>query len=60
MMSLTFGLLTQVSGSGPLGPLVANADAGGSTIALLGLCPGELKQKKHVNDFSLTRAWILK
>ena len=24
MMSLTFGLFTQVSGSGPLGPLVAN------------------------------------
>ena len=23
MMSLTFGLFTQVSGSGPLGPLVA-------------------------------------
>ena len=25
MMSLTFGLFTQVSGSGPLGPLVTNA-----------------------------------
>ena len=24
MMSLTFGLFTQVSGSGPLGPLVLN------------------------------------
>ena len=24
MMSLTFGLFTQVSGSGPLGPLVDN------------------------------------
>ena len=24
MMSLTFGLFTQVSGSGPLGPLVKN------------------------------------
>ena len=24
MMSLTFGLFTQVSGSGPLGPLVVN------------------------------------
>ena len=24
MMSLTFGLFTQVSGSGPLGPLVSN------------------------------------
>ena len=24
MMSLTFGLFTQVSGSGPLGPLVIN------------------------------------
>ena len=24
MMSLTFGLFTQVSGSGPLGPLVFN------------------------------------
>ena len=24
MMSLTFGLFTQVSGSGPLGPLVAS------------------------------------
>ena len=26
MMSLTFGLFTQVSGSGPLGPLVENID----------------------------------
>ena len=26
MMSLTFGLFTQVSGSGPLGPLVLNLD----------------------------------
>ena len=25
MMSLTFGLFTQVSGSGPLGPLVSNS-----------------------------------
>ena len=25
MMSLTFGLFTQVSGSGPLGPLVLNS-----------------------------------
>ena len=25
MMSLTFGLFTQVSGSGPLGPLVVNS-----------------------------------
>ena len=31
MMSLTFGLFTQVSGSGPLGPLVLE------TIAALGL-----------------------
>ena len=27
MMSLTFGLFTQVSGSGPLGPLVLNIRA---------------------------------
>ena len=26
MMSLTFGLFTQVSGSGPLGPLVYHSD----------------------------------
>ena len=26
MMSLTFGLFTQVSGSGPLGPLVLGSD----------------------------------
>ena len=26
MMSLTFGLFTQVSGSGPLGPLVSGSD----------------------------------
>ena len=26
MMSLTFGLFTQVSGSGPLGPLVFTSD----------------------------------
>ena len=26
MMSLTFGLFTQVSGSGPLGPLVISSD----------------------------------
>ena len=26
MMSLTFGLLTQVSGSGPLGPLVTKGN----------------------------------
>ena len=26
MMSLTFGLFTQVSGSGPLGPLVSDSD----------------------------------
>ena len=26
MMSLTFGLFTQVSGSGPLGPLVKHTD----------------------------------
>ena len=28
MMSLTFGLFTQVSGSGPLGPLVINGLGG--------------------------------
>ena len=28
MMSLTFGLFTQVSGSGPLGPLVLQPDPG--------------------------------
>ena len=28
MMSLTFGLFTQVSGSGPLGPLVVKAALG--------------------------------
>ena len=34
MMSLTFGLFTQVSGSGPLGPLVIFLDGsrGGATI----------------------------
>ena len=26
MMSLTFGLVTQLSGSGPLGPLVSDSD----------------------------------
>ena len=28
MMSLTFGLFTQVSGSGPLGPLVSTKNIG--------------------------------
>ena len=36
MMSLTFGLFTQVSGSGPLGPLVL-----GATVLLCN-CPVEL------------------
>ena len=31
MMSLTFGLFTQVSGSGPLGPLVCSVVAGGTS-----------------------------
>ena len=31
MMSLTFGLFTQVSGSGPLGPLVCSIVAGGTS-----------------------------
>ena len=35
MMSLTFGLFTQVSGSGPLGPLVLKLEAAGMTGSLL-------------------------
>ena len=38
MMSLTFGLFTQVSGSGPLGPLVS-------------FCNRSMHSKKDVSDF---------
>ena len=41
MMSLTFGLFTQVSGSGPLGPLVM--------LTLLHQIELEIKQKTREN-----------
>ena len=41
MMSLTFGLFTQVSGSGPLGPLVME------------LCPFEIFLMKIVSALKL-------
>ena len=37
MMSLTFGLFTQVSGSGPLGPLVLAGGRGGGGLNKLSL-----------------------
>ena len=41
MMSLTFGLFTQVSGSGPLGPLVLICERVWKTLK----CQGKIREK---------------
>ena len=55
-MSLTFGLFTQVSGSGPLGPLVGNT-FGGKMRSLVAKDTGSLntvsKIVKFVGEFKL-------
>ena len=64
MMSLTFGLFTQVSGSGPLGPLVEKKMfAQGSSADLLykniqticPVCPHSLKFDKHFLNMNLRK-----
>ena len=51
MMSLTFGLFTQVSGSGPLGPLVLNIK-----IHVIKLC----NSKSNMSESSCqSKIWIL-
>ena len=55
MMSLTFGLFIQVSGSGPLGPLVSEVRATGSISILFdsNLLPAQ-KKKNNNNKRKLT------
>ena len=54
MMSLTFGLFTQVSGSGPLGPLVCFSVLLGYIKDVSTLChdDGQLSKKLSWENFS--------
>ena len=54
MMSLAFGLFTQVSGSGPLGPLVS------LSIALLKILPftNVIPWHLHVLEFIKNTIWL--
>ena len=49
MMSLTFGLFTQVSGSGPLGPLVSIYSSGGHFVQCSGTIWANLVEGKPRN-----------
>ena len=56
MMSLTFGLFTQVSGSGPLGPLVIWSRG----VKFASKAPGDDLLKAISCDHQVTYAWISK
>ena len=49
MMSLTFGLFTQVSGSGPLGPLVTAYDIRERSEHRKIIADSESRDAKHTN-----------
>ena len=49
MMSLTFGLFTQVSGSGPLGPLVTAYDIRERSEHHKIIADSESRDAKHTN-----------